>query len=368
MLNITYKNDIYRYQYINTKNKKNKFNNIYEKKQFTTNLLELEQYLINNNKFIKMEPDNVNNYCIVCKKHIPNLNNVLFQFKNILWNDTLMHYLQKHNIEPSEEFCDIVYNYKFYKTEKPNIIKFKKNVYIYNDYTYLKLSTNQLHILDSLMDHGGRKIYKGISNFKYSEHVGYFDFTINGLNKIILSANTKREFDSDPHILFPDTAIIGNEIEYMFHTHPPTPTYGYRAKYGILYEAPSSIDILNFVYKHNSNKIQGSIVISPEGFYNIRTNDFRRKKIRIPAKFKTKIDTIFFFLNDICIKKYGTNFTKEFFLSVIAKDLFFINSFNEYLEKYNIHIDYFSREKNEKHDFWFINTIYLPIYIKEKYS
>ena len=64
------------------------------------------------------------------------------------------------------------------------------------------------------------------------------------------------------------------------------------------------------------------------------------------------------------IKKYGSKFTTYEFYSKITQDREYINIINLALNKFKIHIDYFSREKDNVGK-WIIDTLYLPIYVVE---
>jgi hypothetical protein len=132
------------------------------------------------------------------------------------------------------------------------------------------LEKNDLFILDALMHDGSQQKYsQKQQKLKYSEHGGLLDFDSHGLEKIIIS--TKKESDrNDPEIYFPIVSDDVEDYEFMYHTHPPTPTPGARAKSGIVYEIPSMTDIHTFILLFMEGKTQGSIIIAPEGIYVIR--------------------------------------------------------------------------------------------------
>src|SRR3989304_6871158 len=155
-----------------------------------------------------------------------------------------------------------------------------KKIYI-GEKLYLKWTTNQINVLDALMSAGGKKIYSGkLGDAKYSEHFGLLDFNFKGLEKIILS--TKMRLDpSDDEIYMPKNIPDAYDYEYMFHTHPPTPKIGGRAKDGVLYEFPSISDLMHFVEHSNEGETQGSVVITPEGIYIIRKYIDNKKKIKL---------------------------------------------------------------------------------------
>ena len=152
-------------------------------------------------------------------------------------------------------------------------------------YKFIKINRNQLLILDALLEHGGySKKYadlKGKNIFRYSEHSGLFDVNSNKLQKIVVLGNTTRVDKGDNEIFMPNNVNDMYEYEYMFHTHPPTPKPGGRAEVGIMYELPSIGDLLHFIEHFNDGKISGSVVITSEGLYNIRSKNLNPEKIII---------------------------------------------------------------------------------------
>jgi hypothetical protein len=97
----------------------------------------------------------------------------------------------------------------------------------------------------------------------------YQTFDKYGLERIIVT--TRKETDkTDKEIFFPIVPQDAEDFEFMYHTHPPTPTPGARAKVGVVYEIPSLPDIQTFILAYQEGLIQGSIIVAPEGFYVIR--------------------------------------------------------------------------------------------------
>ena len=92
-----------------------------------------------------------------------------------------------------------------------------------------------------------------------------------------LSAGVK-EFKARYHYL-PGDMPEAYEYSFIFHTHPPEKGGpGSRAPYGILYEFPSSSDLLHFIEHYNNGITIGSLVMTPEGLYNIRKHKLDSKK------------------------------------------------------------------------------------------
>ena len=228
--------------------------------------------------------------------------------------------------------------------------------------------------MDALMIHGGyNKKYFDIHQkefYRFSEHAGILDFDDLGLDKIIISAKTSRVDKNDNEIYFPKNMKEAFDYEYIFHTHPPTPQPGSRAKIGILYEFPSISDILHFFDHYNMGKTQGSIVIAPEGLYNIRKFSQNNKdKINLDSDIEdimiNKLTKVYNKVQYNSIQKYGSKITLDKFYKEIIQDFTAIDSINNILHEYDLHIDYFPRIK-DSHNNWFIDTIYLPVLVNEK--
>lgn len=332
-----------------------------DKEQFKNRLQNTETYLKNNNRF-----DISNNKdCILCDKK--NITTGTYNLNNIIWEDGLMHYIDIHNVKPSQKFIDTIYRFDP-SPRSIERIKYGSNFYTIEDARYFKLDRNQIMILDALMEHGGHSrkyIDKNKKIYRYSEHAGLLDFNHFGLEKIIISGKTNRVDKGDEDIFLPKNMPDALDYEYLYHTHPPTPKPGGRVKMGILYEFPSINDIFHFIDHFNDGETQGSLVVTPEGMYNIRKYVFDREKIKLNEDDLYKnLRVVMSSAQDKAIKKYGTNFTDSSFYSKIAQDRKYINMINKELNKYHIHIDFFSRIKDDTGR-WIIDTLYLPVYVIE---
>lgn len=340
-----------------------------DKQQFLDKLKKVEKFLQKNTKIKKDRPTD----CLLCNKK--NISSGFYNIDDLIWEESLKHYIKKHNIQPSDEFKDVIYQFNYFKDKQTKIVKLNSHIYRVEDKKYFKLERNQIMIIDALMSHGGyTKKYLGVGKdkkpvYRYSEHAGLLDFDKLGLEKIIVSGKTKRVDHGDDDIFLPENMSDAFDYEYMFHTHPPTPIPGGRAKEGVLYEIPSVGDILHFIDHFNSGRTQGSIVVAPEGLYNIRKLDFDREKINFDKEkenaFYKKILHEQRKLQDKAIKKFGVKFTQETFYKKIAQDTEFIEDFNKVLNEYGIQVDYFPRIKDETGN-WTIDTIHLPVYVTEK--
>ena len=347
-----------------------------DKDQFLDRLTKIEKFCLVNNFFENFkEPET----CILCKQNKKEdiiVSTGHYNLENIIWKNSLVHYILEHNIKPSNEFRDFIYQYESIKkpSEKDyEILKIDGDSYMLDNIRYLKVNRNQLLILDALMIHGGYnkkyfdKIEKDEKGIRYSEHAGLLDFDQLGLDKIVISAKTTRVDKGDDEIYLPKNMKEYLDYEYMFHTHPPTPTPGARAIGGILYDCPSINDIFHFIDHFNLGQTQGSLVVAPEGLYNIRKFMFNKEPINILDEndMAEKLNAIHYKLQNASIKKYGSKFTLDKFYNEIAKDFTFIDEYNKILHTYEIHIDYFPRIK-DKNGNWYIDSIYLPVIVQEK--
>jgi hypothetical protein len=377
-MNIKIRNKIkyyYECYWRETKNKKvtdsmgNKFpfpthsNKIWsEKEQFIKKLTGVQNYMKSKNKYSQYT-DHQSKNCLLCGER--DILNGYFYLKNITWQDDLIHYINVHNIKPSEKFIDIIY--KFVPERKKRIINYESEIYTQESIQYLKLDRNQILIIDALMNHGGyAKRYIDANKkdtFKYSEHAGLLDFNSNGLDKIIISGKTSRVDKGDEDIYLPEDMPYALDYEYIFHTHPPTPKPGGRVNNGILFEFPSISDIFHFLQHYNDGKTQGSIVVCAEGLYNIRKQILDNKKINIDEnKLYSELDVIMKKSQKDAINTYKNNFTTYEFYSKIAQDRKYIDAINHIINQYKIHIDYFPRIKDSSGK-WIIDSIHLPVFI-----
>uniref|UniRef100_A0A6C0ADG9 Uncharacterized protein n=1 Tax=viral metagenome TaxID=1070528 RepID=A0A6C0ADG9_9ZZZZ len=333
----------------------------YNMSDFLEKLEQVEKFCRSKNNYEKYNKKDYHD-CLICNEK--NVGKGLFTMNRIRWEDSLYHYVKEHNIEPSNDFINMIFNFKNFNLITKNIGSLKSELVTTKEKMMIKLTKNQINIMDALMEHGGitkKYIDEDNNSFKYSEHAGLLDFDTKGLNKILIYGSTEKVSQSDDEIYLPRTKSDAYDYEYIFHTHPPTPKPGGRTDMGILYEFPSISDIFHFIEHYNNGYTQGSIVIAPEGMYNIRKKDFDRKKIEINREsFFNDIKVAFIEIETEAINKYGEKFTENDFYSKISQDRDFINKFNKYLNKYGINIDYYPRIKIKNR--WIIDTVYLPVY------
>jgi hypothetical protein len=333
-------------------------NEWYDKEHFYTKLMAVQKY-VEKHQTITQEKNNFK-----CIYDDDDLGDKIYILNGLMWREDLSHYILKHNIKPSIEFIDRIFMVSFEKETKQMIIPHR--IIEKSGLRFLKIDTNQLMILDALMEHGGytKKYHdpNDVLNPRYSEHAGMLDFDNKTLEKILVSGKTFRSDNYDKDIFLPTNIENAKDYEYIFHTHPPTPHGGGRARQGILYEFPSISDIFHFIEHYETGVTQGSIVITPEGLYNIRKHNFDGKEISIVEKdFFGEIRGVYKQIQNDALAKYGFKFTSEEFYSKIAKDTTYINTLNKTLNKYDIHIDYYPRSK-DKYGNYIIKTLYLPVF------
>lgn len=335
--------------------------------EFLEKLKNVEKILINKKSVIKYDPDK-HIKCLLGKDK--SVSTFLFKLNNIFWENSLIHYIEYHQIKPSNEFINTIMTLNVIKNElfyTPATMKVKFGV------NYLKLHRNQIAIIDALFHHGSySKKYldenqKDVSKkYRYSEHAGLIDFDNEGVTRIVISGNTTRKDVGDEEIYLPENMIEAYNFEYFFHTHPATPKPGGRADIGILYEFPSSGDIFHFIEHYNQGSTQGSMVLAAEGLYIIRKNIIDNRKINL-NKYKymyNDINIILHKAHEKSILKYGSDFTTKYFHTIIAYDQTFINHINDQLHKYDLHIDFVPRVLGSE-DNWIIDSFYIPIYVTE---
>lgn len=243
-----------------------------------------------------------------------------------------------------------------------DLYKIKAKIYKKHEARYIKISKNQLRILESLYLDGSKekKYFDSKSKLRYSEHSGLLDFGKSRLQRIIINAKQNISDKLDDTILLPDNMPDAFDFEYMFHTHPSTPNPGSRITEDVLYEFPSISDLFHFIEHHNQGKTQGSIIIAPEGIYIIKCID---SKLRIDVQDE---DTVMEFLEDKvneiqedALEKFGYEMSESLFYKKIARDLSYIDKYNELIKDLNIKVFYKPRVSVNKK--WVLDDLYLKV-------
>lgn len=353
------------------------------KELFLKKLIRLEGNLENQKKFTKLKSSKD---CLLCTEK--NISSKLFRLVNVNWEDGYKHYIDTHNVKPNSEFMDHIFSH-YIGVNREKIDKSDQNLRIpsakytdKNNRGYIKIDKNQLLIMDALYHHGSyNKKYEDKKNksFRFSEHAGLLHFNNGELDKINILGTTNRIDPNDKEIFLPKNTDDAYDYSYIFHTHPATPYVGARASSGILYEMPSTSDIFHFIEHYTLGQTQGSIIIAPEGMYLIRKKKFDNKSFKKLKKINLNKKDIYKFiikLQDEAIKEYPPKSTDKsgnaiydetFFFETIAQDKKYINRLNDFLEQYDLHVDYQPRKK-DKNGQWIIDTVYLPINNSSKKS
>jgi hypothetical protein len=320
------------------------------------------------NLYLNSKSKEIGNY----KCHSCDFNNKLILYKNdnLLFDNSLMHHVVKHNYKPSDE----ILHHAERSFKGGNKIKIKATFSKENHLHKFILDRNQILILDSLMGASSKtesKRYIDKANkFRYSEHAGLLDFEHVGLEKVLISGRTNRQDKDDPEILLPQNMPDALDYEFMFHTHPPTPYPGARAAVGVLYEFPSMSDIFHFIEHYNFGKTQGSLIIAPEGMYIIhsKTGDDKIIVNNPNIVYKNLVNESF----DIqfeAIHQYGKNYlNNDIFYTKVINDSKYINNFNKLLKKYlddQVYVEYIPRIKDESGNY-IINKLIIELKPIEK--
>ena len=152
----------------------------------------------------------------------------------------------------------------------------------------------------------------------------------------------------------------------MFHTHPNTNVDGERRKTGILYEFPSSNDIFYFVQCHNDGKSQGSIIVTPEGTYVIRPVKYA-DKITLNGVTSAELNSFIIQLEKEAFAKNKNIIQKlkneDQFHKYVSYNFDYIDKYNNFINRYNVMIEYYPREKKNNH--WFLRQINI-VHLNEK--
>lgn len=279
---------------------------------------------------------------------------------NIVWPKNIEHKMKYHNLYPSDYFVMIIMNTCIldgHIINPPIQLEYDQ----ISKFSYVHLDYNKLLIIDALMKEGSYPRYELENSYIYSEHSGVISVQNKIVDNIIVSAKTNRIDKDDKCIFLPVNDKTYNNYEYLFHTHPNTKTYGGRIKNGILYEFPSANDLLNFIKYHNEGKAQLSLIVAPEGIYNIRQIVYR-KFHEIDPEFFYHLRKFILKLEDLAIKKMKPILHKIsnpiIFHKYVGNNFNFIKSFNKFIETNNLYIEYYPREK--KNNEWSLRAINLP--------
>jgi hypothetical protein len=287
-----------------------------------------------------------------------------YKLANIIWPAKINHCIKSHQKYPSEYFTKVILNTNIIDgtiVNKPIMLDSSQ----IGNFHYIPVYYNKLLIIDALLKQGSQPRYEHNNqnrptNFVYSEHSGAIAIKNNTVDNIIVYTDTNRIDPTDSKIFLPNNNTESKLYEYLFHTHPNTITYAGRIKEGILYEFPSANDIFNFIKYHREGKAQGSVVVAPEGIYVIRPLRYEAE-IKEDPNLYTNLKNMILELEKKSIKKLDGSLSKlsdpDIFHQMVGANFEYIKRYNDFLESYNLYIEYYPREK--KNNEWCLRPISL---------
>ena len=243
-----------------------------------------------------------------------------------------------------------------------DLYKIKAKIYKKHDARYIKISKNQLRILESLYLDGSKekKYFDSKGKLRYTEHSGLLDFGKSRLQRIIINAKQNISDKLDDKILLPENMPDAIDFEYIFHTHPSTPNPGSRVLEGFLYEFPSVSDLFHFIQHHNEGKTQGSIIIAPEGLYIIKCINSKLKvDIENEGYVYDFLEEKIYEIQNEAIYKFGKKIIKNIFYKKIARDYTYIDKYNKLIKNLNIKIFY--KPRILVNNSWVLDDLYLKV-------
>jgi len=280
-----------------------------------------------------------------------------YHLGNIIWNDNILHHMTDLHQYPSEYFIKVISNMCIIENHIVNPPLQIPDTLI-DKLIYVPLHYNKLLIIDALMKQGSNRRYDNNNIGVYSEHSGVLSIKNGIIDSVIVFADTDRLDMSDETIFLPRDTPMSYHHEYMFHTHPNTDGYAGRLSDGILYEFPSNNDIFYFAQCHNRGRIQGSIIVTPEGTYVIRPIRYEKKIVLNKILYDTLRQYILVLEQKaitLCSNILDKLSDPDIFHKHISLD--FIKAYNKFIKKYNIYVEFYPREK--KNGEWCLKPISL---------
>ena len=282
-----------------------------------------------------------------------------YRLGNIIWSNNVKHSIEQHQSYPSHYFIMVIINTCLIDNRiiNPPVQIPPEKI---SSFRYIPLHYNKLLIIDALMQQGSYPRYENNDRYIYSEHSGVLILNNHVIDNIIVFTESSRIDPKDGDIYLPTNTELLAEHEYIFHTHPNATVYGGRIADGIIYEFPSSNDILNFVKYYNSGKVLASIVIVPEGIYLIRPIRFV-DKLPLSLALYEKLFSFILELEQTAIRDLMevTELTDaDRFHQYVGYNFTYIEAFNKFIRHANLFIEYYPREK--KNGEWCLRQINLP--------
>lgn len=292
----------------------------------------------------------IQDLCVVANEYI---------LGSLVWDDTLIKKMEDCHF-PSKYFVSVITATQIHDKYICNVpIKIPKA--LKKRITYVPFPSHSLLVLDAVWKQGSGRRYKYQSRYLYSEHSGVLSVADKRIDQVIVLSNTNRVDPSDSEIFLPTNSDAFSDYPYMFHTHPNNGAWGGRLSDGIAYEFPSASDIYNFTEYYDKGKTQASIIVSPEGMYVIRPVAYVNKYSLDQHHYAGINDKINELETKAMARIKGKIRDAASFHKHISNDTQYIASFNDYLAKINVYIEYFPRILVNGE--WVLRPIYLS-YIK----
>lgn len=301
---------------------------------------------------------------------------------NIIWPNNIIHIIS-HGKFPSKYFINCILMMEIFDNYiiNPPIELDKKTI---NKFHIIPFHHNKLLILEALLSQGSKPDYIVADNkcmskllnssdpnnitchhlYIYSEHSGGISIENMNIADIIVSTQSNRLSKSDEDIYLPTNDKLLAKYPYIYHSHPITGGISTRGKMGIVYEFPSASDIFNFIKYHNDGIAQSSLIVSPEGLYNIRPI-YYSNHIKLDGNLLHNINASIMKIEKLAQKKYSNildnSIDENTFNNNIGSDMQFIKMYNKIVRPLNIFVEYYPRQfRNSK---WSLRQIFLQ-YIK----
>jgi len=285
----------------------------------------------------------------------------VYQLSSFVWPEGIRHYIKKHQSYPSHPFVQMIMHtacHQKFVCNPPSFVDPQK----IDKIKYILLSANNILILDSLMKEGSHPRYIYEDKYIYSEHSGVLVMKNNKIESVIVSTLTNRIDPADTEIYLPINITEFENYPFLFHTHPNQGHYGGRISNGILYEFPSASDIYNFIKYGSTGKAQSSLIIAPEGLYNIKILSLLSP---VPdAHWFDELKNFILHLEKTALKKNKKFLNQlgnaDIFHQKIGADTTYITEYNKFLRPKNLIIEYYPRQKVNGE--WILPSIYLQYF------
>jgi hypothetical protein len=287
-------------------------------------------------------------YCLI--DGIVDINTKTYKLHNVYWSDSLFHYVNMHNVKPTQEFIDFIVNYESSEGFTSFNVEFD-------------LSINHLSILDSLVKYGFKEnVLKNKEEHKIMKHTGLLRYGKKGIEYITINTIFNDSFNRSEQIYEQFERILDQDRNHaLFCTIPYIDPYKIVKKDSYL-NYPKIKDLYIFIFFYEEYRMYDYFIFATEGYYIIQTKNSEKFVLNINNTKKKKMLSIYKSSKYNLIKKHQKKIKKikkkeieEYYFSKIARDTEFIENINKFIKDLNIEIKYFPRVKvNNK---WVYNPI-----------